>query len=155
MKHRRNLLKSYMHFIWMTKDRLPLVTNEIERDVYRYIEKVCREAKCDVLAIGGMPDHVHLLVLFPTTLSFSELMKRVKGGSSRFITEKLRHGEWFEWRENYAVFAVSPTHKDVVLEYINNQKTRHADKKLWDSVEDIDFLVETDTQDSSVTANNE
>jgi REP element-mobilizing transposase RayT len=56
------------------------VTPEIERDVYRYISTVTEDDKCDVVAIGGMPDHVHLLVKLSNTISMAQLMKDVKGG---------------------------------------------------------------------------
>src|ERR1051326_585503 len=135
MKHRRNKICSYQHFVWTTRDRLPLVTDAIERDVYRYIDAVCRSVNCPVLAIGGMPDHIHLLVGFPATLTFADLMNRVKGGSSRFITEKLLPNEWFAWRANYAVFSVSPRDKAATIAYISRQKEHHRANKLWSSVE--------------------
>ncbi len=62
-------------------------------------------------------------------------MNRVKGGSSRLVSEKLRPGAWFAWRENYAVFSVSARDKKATIEYINDQKTHHAGNKLWPSVE--------------------
>ena len=144
MKRRRNLLRSYMHFIWTTHDRLPLVTEDIERQVYRYISTVCKDMKCDVLAIGGMPDHVHLLVLMPTTATFADLMKNVKGGSSRLVGAALKPGEWFDWRKNYAAFAVSPQYKDTVLAYILNQKQHHADGTLLPLLEEDSEEYEVD-----------
>ena len=144
MKHRRNLLRSYMHFIWTTHDRLPLLTEDIERQVYRYIATVCKDMKCEVLAIGGMPDHVHLLVLMPTTVTFADLMKNVKAGSSRLVSAELKPGEWFEWRKNYAVFAVSSSHKNRVLAYILNQKQHHADATLIPSLEEDSEEYDTD-----------
>ncbi len=138
VKHRRNRIRSYQHFVWTTRDRHPLVTAAIERDLYRYIETVCDSVDCPVLAIGGMPDHVHLLVSFPATLSYSELMNRVKGGSSRFVSEKLLPDQWFAWRANYAVFSVSPRHKPITIAYINRQKEHHQNNKLWPSVEALD-----------------
>src|SRR4051812_7117209 len=98
---RRLQLHVYLHFVWETRDRLPLLTEEIERDVYRYIADICRDDRCAVLAVGGMPDHVHLLVAMGSTISPDELMQHVKGGSSRFVSEKLRPGNWFAWQDNY------------------------------------------------------
>ena len=74
MRRRRNKLRVPLHFVWATHTRLPLLTEDIERDVYRYIEKVCRDDKCDVLAIGGMPDHIHLLVLLANTMTMADLL---------------------------------------------------------------------------------
>src|SRR5436190_17106451 len=88
MKRRRNKIRVLIHFVWATHERLPLITPEIERDVYRYMEKVCQDERCEVLAIGGMPDHVHLLAAISNTVSLSALMQNVKGGSSRFISHK-------------------------------------------------------------------
>ena len=131
----RNWERAYLHFVWGTWDRLPLVTEDIERGVHRYISQVCNDDRCDVLAVGGMPDHVHLLVALPGTLGYSDLMKHVKGGSSRLVTEKLKPGEWFAWQGHYGVTAVCPSHKDAVIRYILNQKQHHADGTLWPHAE--------------------
>jgi putative transposase len=136
MKRRRNKLRMLAHFVWATENRQPFSTDEIEERVYRYIHKACQDSKCDVLAIGGLPDHIHLLVALGNTISLSDLMRNVKGGSSRFITEQLKQGGWFKWQAHYAAFAVSPQDKDGVTAYIQNQKQRHAEGKLWDSLEE-------------------
>jgi putative transposase len=65
-------------------------------------------------------------------------MKRIKGGSSYFITEQLRPGEWFKWQENYAVYAVSWSHRNKVISYIENQKQHHANGTLWEEAEQTD-----------------
>jgi len=119
---------------------MPLVTAEIERDLYRYIETVCASVGCEVLALNGIPDHVHLLVCFSATLTYADLMYRVKGGSSRFVTEKLLSGEWFAWRDNYGVFSVSPRDKHSIIAYITNQKEHHSSNDLWRALEDFDAV---------------
>ncbi|HZP82753.1 MAG TPA: IS200/IS605 family transposase [Chthonomonadaceae bacterium] len=139
----QNKLRAFLHFIWATHDRLPLITEEIERDLYRYISAVCRDDQCEVLAIGGMPDHVHLLVGLSNTISLADLMKHVKGGSSRFVTQKLKPGEWFAWQSSYAVFAVSPRDKKMVIGYIQNQKRHHAENTLWPEAETTEEDAET------------
>ena len=113
---RRNKLEICLHFVWGTWDRLPLVTQDRERDIYRYIETVCKDDKCEVLAIGGMPDHIHLLVLFQNTLSVADLMNHVKGGSSRFVSEQLAPGQWFAWQGNYGAFSVSRRDRNLVID---------------------------------------
>ncbi len=131
----QNFVEVTLHFVWATSDRLPLVEPDMERELYRYISAVCRNDRCDVLAIGGMPDHVHLLVTFGTTVSISDLMRHVKGGSSRFVSETLRPGNWFQWQASYGVFAVEPKNRDKLIAYINNQKQHHADGTTWATVE--------------------
>jgi len=68
----------FVHFVWATFDRMPIVTDSIERVLYRNISQVCVDDGCEVLAIGGMPDHVHLLVKLSLTRSCSDLMKHAK-----------------------------------------------------------------------------
>ena len=137
-----------MHFVWATHDRLPLLTEDIERQVYRYIITVCEDMNCNVLAVGGMADHVHLFVLLPTTVTFADLMKNVKAGSSRLISKELKPETWFRWRKNYGVFAVSASHKERVINYILNQKQHHTDSSLMASLEqDSEEYEAEETQD--------
>src|SRR4051794_27625134 len=124
---RMNKLCVYVHFIWATWDRFPWITEEIERDVHRYISRVCEDEGCEVLAVGGMPDHVHLLIALPNTLTLAELMRHVKGSSSRFVSQKLKSGETFQWQGSYGAFSVSPGDKEKVIRYITHQKQHHAD----------------------------
>lgn len=133
---RRSRLNVPVHFVWATWDRLPLVTETVERRLYRYIEAVCRDDECELLAIGGMPDHVHLLVLLPATITLGQLMHDVKGGSSRFVSEQVLSGDWFAWQRGYGAFGVSPHDKQRVIRYIRNQKRHHADGTLWPEAED-------------------
>src|SRR5438552_9082654 len=72
----------YLHCVWATWDRLPLITPDIEEQIYASIAAKCNDLNCYVLAIGGVTDHVHLLVRFPTTLSVSTLAGEAKGASS-------------------------------------------------------------------------
>ncbi len=79
----------YLHFVWATKRRLPLIVPEVERRLYGCISAEARRLGCEVLAVGGMPDHVHLAVAMPTVLSPAKLMQQVKGVSSHFASEHL------------------------------------------------------------------
>ncbi len=133
---RRNKLELCLHFVWATWDRLPLITEELERNLYRYIETVCHDDKCEVLAIGGMLDHVHLLVLFHNNLTVADLMNHVKGGSSHFVSEHLIPGQWFAWQGSYGAFSVSRRDRNAVTSYIRNQKQHHTDGTLWPASEE-------------------
>ena len=133
---KRNKIRVYVHFVWRTWDSLPLITEEIERDLFRYMSTVCQDDKCDVLAIGGMPDHVHLFASLAPTISIAELMKHVKGGSSRFVSKHLCLGPTFQWQGHYGAFSVSPHEKSVVIQYVRNQKQHHAEGRIWKEAED-------------------
>ncbi len=132
---RENKLRVIVHFVWATWDRQPLLTPELEREVHRYITAVAEDDGCPVLAIGGIEDHVHLLVSLSATISMAELMKHVKSGSSRLVREELRPGDWFQWQGHYGAFSVSPHDRATVIEYIRHQKEHHASNDLWPAVE--------------------
>lgn len=72
---RSNFTQLYLHYVWATWDRLPLITTEIQKLVYASIIQECDQLKCTVIAIGGIEDHVHLLTGFPSTVSIAEVVK--------------------------------------------------------------------------------
>ena len=116
----------YLHCVWATWDRLPLLTPEIERPVYAAILAKCKEMKCLVLAIGGMPDHVHLLVRMHTTVSVANLLKGVKGASSHLVTHKIANGKFFKWQGTYGAFTICKDRVPTVKNYIERQKEHHS-----------------------------
>ena len=127
----RNKIRIALHLVWTTHSRLPLVTSELERSIYRCIESEARKLGCVVLARGGMPDHVHLLILLPTTITVARLMKQVKGVSSSLARDLLGGASHFSWAEGYGVFSLSRNHLPRVIEYVKNQKEHHRNGKLW------------------------
>jgi len=127
----RSKSEIYLHLVWATWRRQPFVTPDIERAIYRCISQQAQALKCVVLAIGGMPDHVHLAVIAPTTVSAAQLANRVKGVSSTLVRKQLRPEAFFNWQDGFAVFSFGPDHKDRVIAYIRKQKQHHGAGKLW------------------------
>ena len=127
MSRSRSKAEIYLHFVWATHQRLPLVTEAAEQAAYACILKEAQKQDCEVLALGGMPDHVDLLLKMPPKQSPSFLMQRIKGGSSAFVRDRLMApGDFFGWQDNYGVFSVSRNHTRRVVEYVQNQKQHHA-----------------------------
>ncbi|MEW5720097.1 MAG: IS200/IS605 family transposase, partial [Chloroflexota bacterium] len=91
----------YLHCVWATWDRLPLITPQIEARLYSAINAKCKALRCEPLAIGGIEDHIHLLIRFPTTLAVATLVKEVKGASSHLITHKIAPTEFCKWQGAY------------------------------------------------------
>ncbi|MDQ3927863.1 MAG: IS200/IS605 family transposase [Chloroflexota bacterium] len=120
----------YLHCVWATTQRLPLLTPEIEARVHACIAAKCRELDCTPIAIGGVEDHVHLLVELSTGVEVRKLMKEVKGASSFLVSHELTPDIFFRWQTGYGAFTVS--HKDVpaIKAYLKNQKAHHAQKTL-------------------------
>jgi putative transposase len=128
----------YLHCAWATWDRLPLITPGIEARLYTCIASKCRELDCEMIAIGGDVDHVHLLVRLPTTLPVATLLKEVKGASSHLMTHEITPNDFFKWQGGYGAFTMSKDGVKAVTEYINNQKAHHAARSLvedWERCE--------------------
>jgi putative transposase len=132
---RRNKLALFVHIVWATWDRLPLLTPEVERAVHRCVAGEVIELKGEVLALNGMPDHVHLVVRLPATISIADLVKQVKGGSSRFVNESFKPDGLFRWQGSYGAFTVGLSELDRVVEYVKHQKQHHASAELWPEYE--------------------
>jgi REP element-mobilizing transposase RayT len=125
----------YVHCVWATWDRLPLITPQIEQHVYAAIAAKCEDLGCTPIALGGVEDHVHLVVRFPPTLPLVKLIGEVKGASSHLVTHKLAPQSFFKWQASYGVFSVSRRSLDQVAAYVRNQKQRHTQNMLLPSLE--------------------
>lgn len=124
MRHVQNVV--FVHLIWATWDRLPLLSGAVERDAYRALEAKCVELGAQVLALGGVGDHVHLLVRLPATLAVADLVKHLKGSSAHLIAQHLHPDQFFKWQGGYAAFSVSIGHLNRVVRYIARQHEHHA-----------------------------
>lgn len=109
--------------VFSTKNRINLIQPEFENELYPYICGIVRGQKGEVLEIGGTMNHVHLIALFHPSVSMSDMMRYIKGGSSKWIHEK--GASMFQWQRGYGVFSVSESLAEQVDRYIKNQKSHH------------------------------
>jgi putative transposase len=137
---RKPFTKLYLHLVWSTWNRAPLLTPALHQAVDRCIRAECVRLGADVVAFGGVTDHVHLLVRFPTTISVAELVKQVKGSSSHLVSQRLH--EPFRWQGRYGAFTVSPRHVSYVRGYVLNQEQHHADGSIHPMLEQTEEVVE-------------
>jgi len=93
------------------------------------------QLSCEAIALGGIEDHVHVLIQTPPTRYASEIIKQLKGNSSHLVNQQVSAVEGFKWQGYYGAFSVSRGDLRRVEDYINNQKERHARGRLWDSAE--------------------
>ena len=132
----RSKIRIYLHVVWATHRRSPWILPELERDLYRCISEEATRFKCGVLAQGGMEDHVHLILNFPATVELSKVLQAVKGTSSNFARDNFPRTEpGHGWQDGYGAFSISPSQLQKAIDYVQNQKQRHAKGKLWDSFE--------------------
>ena len=92
---------------------------------YEYIGAIITKEKCNLISIGGISDHIHLLVRMPTQYPVSDLIRRVKANSSKFINQIVRPQIKFSWQSGYGAFAVSMSKLVAVQNYIENQEAHH------------------------------
>jgi len=133
MRHVQNAV--YVHLVWATWDRPPLLTGAVEREAHRAIEAKCGEFGAEVLAVGGVEDHVHLLVRLPATLAVADLVKHAKGSSAHLVAQHLHPDQFFKWQGGYAAFSVSVGHLTRVTHYIGRQREHHAANTLIPALE--------------------
>jgi len=109
--------------VFSTKNRLNLIQPDFENELHSYICGIVRGQKGEALEIGGTMNHVHVMARFHPSVSISDMMRYIKGGSSKWIHEK--GVSMFQWQRGYGLFSVSESISGQVARYIQNQKTRH------------------------------
>lgn len=117
--------QNFYHAVFSTRQRLKLVTSEIENDLFPFIGGIVRDLGCKLLAVNGMPDHIHLLICYRPDLSHSEMLKQIKGRSSKWINETFAVRGRFAWQEGYGGFTMSASVVAAVKKYIAGQKKHH------------------------------
>ncbi len=115
----------YVHLVWATWDRAPLITSEMRAPLYACMQAECRALKAEVLAIGGVANHVHILVRYPASVDVSRLVKQIKGASSHLATHCLAPDSFFKWQGAYGAFSVDKSRLTGLRDYILHQVQHH------------------------------
>ena len=115
----------HIQFVFVVKYRTCVIQHSWKDELFKYISGIVQNNRHKLLAINGMPDHIHLLIGLRPHQSISDLMQDVKAYSSRWINEKRLVNTKFEWQEGYGAFSYSKSELSKVIHYINNQETHH------------------------------
>jgi putative transposase len=126
------------HIIFNTKHREPLITPRLREELYPYIGGILRSKGGMLMEIGGMPDHLHLVVRLKADTSVSEIVRLVKANSSKWANERPENAGRFGWQRGYGVFTVSPSQSRSVAEYVRMQEEHHRRRSFQE--EYVDFL---------------
>ena len=126
-----------VHCIFSTKERRRSIPEELQSRLWAFIGGIARRIGMKAIAVGGMGDHVHILLLLPPTMAVAKAVQTIKANSSRWLHGTT--GKPFEWQEGYAAFSVSISQTDATVAYIHNQREHHA-KRGFD--EEFARLVE-------------
>ena len=125
------LWRLFYHLVWSTKDRQPMITQEIEQKLYGYIIGKAHALECITHAIGGIEDHIHIVASIPPKLSIAAYVQKIKGSSSH----RVNHGmpgiaSKLYWQRGYGVFSLGEKHLGRVVAYVLNQKEHHQKQQL-------------------------
>ena len=132
-------IRIWIHLIWSTKNRQPLLLKNIRREVFSHIRENAREKDIQLDFINGYDEHVHLLISLNPEQTISKIVHDLKGESSHWINDtKLTRGK-FHWQEEYLAASVSHSVVDKVREYIKNQDEHHQTKTF---VEEYEIFLE-------------
>ncbi len=128
----------YIQVVFAVQNRGCMIQSSWEEELYKYISGIVRNKEQKMLAINGMPDHIHFFIGMKPSCCLSDLVREIKKSSNDFIKEKRFSKFKFQWQEGYGAFSYSHSSLDNVIKYIMNQKEHH--KKFTFREEYLDFL---------------
>jgi len=128
----------YIQTVFAVQNRLSLIRPEWQEELFKYITGIVQNNGHKMIAINGMPDHLHVFIGMKPNQSLSELMQDVKGDSSKWIHEKGFVTGRFEWQAGFGGFSYSISQIDAVVKYIRNQEKHHKIKTFVE--EYLEFL---------------
>ena len=126
------LVQQYMHIVFHTKCTAITMREEDLGRIFDYVGGVIRNINGVSIQVGGRPDHIHILVSMPKTMSLAEFVRTIKSNSSKWIKTLDSYYEPFMWQEGYGAFSVSASVLDKTVKYIKFQKARHRDQTYVD-----------------------
>jgi putative transposase len=130
-------VKIWVHLVFSTKDRTPLLSKEIRPDVLAHIAENCREKGIFLQVIDGHSEHIHCLISLGKGQTISKVSQLIKGEASFWINKhRLGRGR-FEWQDDYFAVSVSESQVQAVVDYIANQEEHHKKKSFSEEVEEF------------------
>jgi putative transposase len=123
--NRMSYISSYFHCVFSTKERQPLISPGLQERLWPYLGGIARENQMTAAEIGGVADHVHLLLSLLSTLPLAEALQLIKGGSSKWVHDTFPEHRLFGWQVKCGAFSVSVSQLDKIIPYIKNQLEHH------------------------------
>ena len=127
----------FYHIIFGTKYRKPTIDEAYCADLYRYMSGIIKCKNCKLYRINGVEDHIHIFSDLHPGISLSDYVKDIKVASSIWIKESGKFPHFKAWQEGYGAFTYSIREKDVIINYIKNQKEHHKKETFHDEFKRI------------------
>ena len=125
-----------VHCVFSTKERKRLINDEMQPRLWAYIGGIARLNKFKALAVGGTPDHAHVLLSLSASMPVPKAVQLIKGGSSKWINDqKLKRT--FAWQDGYGVFSIGISQVQRTIHYINHQKEHHMKVRFEDELKTL------------------
>lgn len=122
----------YLQIVFSVKGRQNLIDKKWRSELHKYICGIVNEKKQKVYAIGGVSDHLHILISIKPNIAISDLVRDIKANSSKWINDRHLVLGKFQWQEGFGAFSYAKSQLDTVIAYINNQEIRHQKKTFKD-----------------------
>jgi putative transposase len=136
----------WAHLIWSTKNREPLLTPNLRKEVFVAILEIAIDYEIYIDCINGVEDHIHLLVRLRTDQSVADVVKTIKGNSWEYF--KNEPEKYVVWQDGFAAFSVSPDNLKRVRSYIYNQETHHQSKTFSEELKSIKAEIKLTNRES-------
>jgi REP-associated tyrosine transposase len=114
-----------VHCIFSTKERVPMLSPEVRERLWPYLGGIAKQNGVKPACIGGVADHVHLLLSLPTTIATAKIIQLIKAGWSAWIHDTFKDLRNFAWQDGCGAFSVSVSHMSETVDYIKNQAEHH------------------------------
>lgn len=111
----QSLVQNYIHIVFSTKYRQPLIHPPVEAELHSYLGGVCNNLGCQSIIVGGYTDHIHILCRLSTKIALMKMLEEVKSHSSKWIKTKGEDYGNFYWQDGYGAFSVNPSQIDAVI----------------------------------------
>jgi putative transposase len=128
-----SLVVNRLHCVFSTKNRVPCIPQSDEARLWAFIGGIARANAMKALAIGGVENHLHILLLLPQTITVSKAMQLIKAGSSKWCNQNLKQRR-FEWQTGYSAFSIGQSQVQTTITYINNQREHHKKRTFEDEL---------------------
>jgi REP-associated tyrosine transposase len=115
----------YIQTVFAVESRQSLIQPEFKEDLYKYITGIVRNQGQKLIAINGMPDHVHILIGLKPAMALADLGREIKADSTNFINEEKFVRGRFNWQEGYGAFSYGHSQLNAIIRYIQNQEKHH------------------------------
>ena len=120
----------HLHLVFTVQNRISLIKKEWQQDLYKYIITIIQKHGHKVLVIGGMPDHIHILIGFRPTQALKDLMQEIKRDSSEWINKSGYAMGKFTWQDGYGAFSYGKSQLKDIIKYIENQEIHHKGRSF-------------------------